>query len=434
MKTLILAGGAGTRLAPLTTNTPKPILSIGGKPTIQHVIENLKGAGLDDFLIVVGYKKEQIMDLLGNGYDFGCKIDYIEQKKIENIEAAILCARKSLEEESEFVISHADIFAEPELIKRAIKQFHELDADGIISVTLVDDPSFYGIVDLYPDAKIKCIVEKPPKGQQPSNYAAAGIYIFKPELFNQLKDHKKLDIAIQNIIEKNGNVYASVWEKDWVEIRFPWDLLKANKYVLEKKVQGQGVYIANSANVSENATIRGSVYISKNAVIKSGAQIVGPCFIGENVYIGNNSLIRTYTSLNKNVVIGYGVEVRNSIIFEGTHIGRLSFIGDSVIGKNTEFRAGISTSNLPFDKRLKQLKEMGNIKMNLDGQEVKIPVEKFGTIIGDNVLISNNVSINAGKTIGSDSIIMPNTLIDQDIEPEMIVYSTQKLEKKSINK
>ncbi|MHA1799785.1 MAG: bifunctional sugar-1-phosphate nucleotidylyltransferase/acetyltransferase [Candidatus Helarchaeota archaeon] len=433
MKTLILAGGAGSRLAPLTRNMPKPMISIGGKPTIQHVIENLQGAGLNDFLIVVGYKKEQIMDFLGNGYDLGCRIEYIEQKKIQNIEAAILCAKKALDEESEFLISHADIFVEPELIKRAIKQFNELEADGIISVTLVDDPSFYGIVDLDPDAKIKRIIEKPQKGTQPSNYAAAGIYIFKPELLVQLSEDRKLDKAIQNIIEKNGTIYASVWEKDWVEIRFPWDLLKANKYVLEKQLKGKGIFIAESATISENAVIKGPAYISNNVKIRSGAQVKGPCFIGENVFIGNNSLIRTYTTLGKNVVIGFGVEIRNSIIFEGTAIGRLSFIGDSVIGKNVEFRAGISTSNLPFDRRLNEIKSIGNVKMSLDGQEVVIPVEKFGTIIGDNVLISNNVSINAGKTIGENSIIMPNTLIDQDIEPNSVAYSTQKLELRKRN-
>ena len=430
MKTLILAGGAGTRLAPLTSNTPKPMLSIGGKPTIEHVIDNLKGAGLNDFIIVVGYLKEQIMDFLGNGYDFGCKIEYIEQKRIENIEAAILCAKKPLEDESEFLISHADIFTEPELIKRAIKQYNELEADGIVSVTLVDDPSFYGIVDMDPDAKIKCIIEKPAKGTEPSNFAAAGIYIFKPELFKQLNQVKKLDKAIDNIIEKNGTIYASVWEKDWVEIRFPWDLLKANKYALEKELKGKGVCISASAKISENAIIRGPVYISDNVEIRSGAQVRGPCFIGENVFIGNNSLIRTNTTLDKNTTIGYGVEIRNSILFEGTAIGRLSFIGDSVIGKNVEFRSGISTSNLPFDKRIKEIKETGNIKMDLDGQEVRIPVEKFGAMIGDNVLISNNVSINAGKKIGENSIIMPNILIDQDIPPNTIVKTAQKLEMK----
>ncbi|NHI91446.1 MAG: hypothetical protein EAX96_03015 [Candidatus Lokiarchaeota archaeon] len=428
MKTLILAGGAGTRLAPLTSNIPKPMLPIGGKPTIEHVIENLKGAGLQDFIIVVGYKKDQIMDFLGNGYDFGCNIEYIEQKRIENIEAAILCAKKTLEEESEFLISHADIFTEPELIKRAIKQYNELEADGIVSVTLVDDPSFYGIVDLYPDAKIKRIIEKPAKGKEPSNFAAAGIYIFRPELLKQLSEDKKLDRAIDNIIEKNGNIYASVWEKDWVEIRFPWDLLKANEYVLEKEVKGKGVRISESAKISEKAIIRGPVIISDNVEIRSGALVRGPCFIGENVFIGNNCLIRTNSTIDKNCSIGFGVEIRNSILFEGTAIGRLSFIGDSVIGKNVEFRAGISTSNLPFDKRLKEIKETGNIKMNLDGQEVTIPIEKFGAMIGDNVLISNNVSINAGKKIGENSIIMPNILIDQDIESNTIVTSVHKLD------
>ena len=121
MKTLVLAAGEGKRLRPLTENCPKPMLLIAGKPTLQHVIENLKSTGLTDFTIVVGFLKDKIIDYFGTGFDFGVKIKYIEQKKPEGPEDAILLARSELENEEEFLIAHADIFSDPTMIKRTIE-------------------------------------------------------------------------------------------------------------------------------------------------------------------------------------------------------------------------------------------------------------------------------------------------------------------------
>lgn len=429
MKTLILAGGEGRRLRPLTQNCPKPMLTIAGKPTLEHVIENLKAAGQDDFFIVVGYLKDQITDYFGSGYEFGCQIEYIQQDKPENIEAAILCARSQLEKEEQFMIAHADIIASPDLVKRCIETHETNNADATVSVTLVEDPSLYGIVKMDPEAKIECIVEKPKEGDQPSNFAASGIYIFKPEIFQALSEVKELDHAIRSIINRGGSVYSSVWEQDWVEIRFPWDLLKANSFVLNKKLLKDGSFIAKSAEVSDDATIKGPVFIADGVIIKSGAVVYGPAYIGKDAYVGTNVLIRSNSSIGENVTIGFGVEVRNSIIFSGTDIGRLSFIGDSIIGQNVEFRASIQTSNLPIPTKLG---EKLKIHLKVGDEFLPVPTEKFGTLVGDNCLLCNNVSVLAGKTIGNNSVVLPNTTVDRDIPPYKLVSSQTALEMKNI--
>ncbi|MHC1592403.1 MAG: bifunctional sugar-1-phosphate nucleotidylyltransferase/acetyltransferase [Candidatus Helarchaeales archaeon] len=429
MKTLILAGGEGRRLRPLTQNCPKPMLMIAGKPTLEHVIENLKASGLNEFYVVVGYLGDQIREYFGTGYDFGCKIEYIQQEKPENIEAAILCAKNELKDEETFMITHADFFAEPEIIQRCIETHETNEADATISVTLVENPSLYGIVKMDAEARIQCIVEKPKAGTQPSNFAASGVYIFKPEIFDILAEKKELDHAILSIIKRGGTVYSSVWEKDWVEIRYPWDLLKANSFVLNKKLLKNGSFIAKSAEISEKATISGPVYISDGVIIKSGAALQGPVYVGQNAYIGNNSLIRLNSSIGKNVMIGFGVEIRNSIIFSGTEIGRISFIGDSIIGQNVEFRAGVQTSNLPIFKKSRGEHE---IMVKVDEEYLPVPLEKFGTLIGNNTLLCNNVSIHAGKTIGNDCVILPNTTIDVDIPPNKLVNEKISLEIKDL--
>ncbi|MFX0141761.1 MAG: bifunctional sugar-1-phosphate nucleotidylyltransferase/acetyltransferase [Candidatus Hodarchaeota archaeon] len=430
MKTLILAAGEGKRLRPLTETCPKPMLLIAGKPLLQHVIENLKSTGLTDFIIVVGFLKEQIMDYFSTGFDLGVKIKYIEQKKPEGPEDAILTARSELENESEFLIAHADIFSDPTMIKRTIETHQKLNPEATISVTLVENPSLYGIVAIDEEARIQQIVEKPKAGFAPSSFAVTGIYIFKSEIFDHLSETKHLDDAIQSIITKKGNIYSSVWEKEWVEIRYPWDILRANEFVLKRKLEGKGSFIAESAEISDEARLKGPVEISNNAIIKAGAEIVGPCFIDENVYIGTNSLVRAYSSIGKDSILGYGTEIKNSVIFPGTKVGRLSFIGDSIIGNKVRFRSSIQVSNFPSVEKLGT--EDPEITMNIGNESIIVPLRKFGAIIGDGTVLENNISIGPGKKIGRNSIIMPGCIIEKDVESETVVSVKQSLEYKKL--
>ncbi|MHA1379440.1 MAG: bifunctional sugar-1-phosphate nucleotidylyltransferase/acetyltransferase [Candidatus Helarchaeota archaeon] len=430
MKTLILAAGEGKRLRPLTETMPKPMLLIAGKPTLQHVIENLKKTGLNDFIIVVGFLKEQIMDYFGTGFDFGVKIKYIEQPKPEGPEDAVLVARSELENESEFLIAHADIFTDPEMIKRTIETYEKLKPEATISVTLVDNPSLYGMVAIDEEARIQRIVEKPKEGESPSNFAVAGIYIFKSDIFEHLEKTKHFDSAIQSIITENGNTYSSVWEKEWVEIRYPWDILRANEFVLKRELEGKGSFISESADISDVARITGPVYISENATVKAGAEIVGPCFIDKGVYVGTNSLVRQYSSIGRNARLGFGTEIKNSVIFPETKVGRLCFIGDSIIGKNVGLSSSVQVSNFP------SVKEVGldvpKIIMNFKNESIVVPLEKFGAIIGNGALLGNNVSINPGRKIGRKSIILPGCVIETDVPSDTMVSVKQSLEYKKL--
>jgi bifunctional UDP-N-acetylglucosamine pyrophosphorylase/glucosamine-1-phosphate N-acetyltransferase len=316
------------------------------------------------------------------------------------------------------------------MIKRTIETHQKLNPEATISVTLVDNPSLYGIVDIDEEARIQQIIEKPKPGFAPTNYAVTGIYIFKSEIFDHLSETKHLDDAIQSIITKKGNIYSSVWEKEWVEIRYPWDILKANEFVLKRKLEGKGSYISESAEISDEARIRGPLVISKNVIIKAGAEIVGPCFIDEDVYIGTNSLVRAYSSIGKKSILGYGTEIKNSVIFPGTKVGRLSFIGDSIIGNEVRFRSSIQVSNFPSVEKLDP--EDPKITMNFGNESIIVPLRKFGAIIGDKTVLENNVSIAPGKKIGRNSIIMPGCIIESDVPSETIVSVKQSLEYKKL--
>jgi UDP-N-acetylglucosamine diphosphorylase/glucosamine-1-phosphate N-acetyltransferase len=408
MKALILAAGKGERLLPLTETRPKPMLRVGNKPLLQSVIENLRDCGLKEQIIVVSYKNEQIMNYFENGYDFDVNIKYVFQDEdTGRSEDAILAAEKLLKDEEDFLISHADFLVDKEMILRSIENYNRLKPEGIIAVTLVENPEFYGIVKISDEAEIQRIIEKPPAGKEPSNYAVAGIYIFKKSIFPVLKKPRSLDKAIQELINQGKQVYASVWEKEWVKVRYHWDLLKANEFYLKKLLQGKGSHISEEAKISNNATIVHPVWIEDGVKIQPGAVVNGPTFIDKNSFIGTNCLIRPYTTIGRNVVVGFGVEVKNSIVYDKTQVGRLSFIGDSIIGEKVEIGAGTQTLNIWFEHQ--------KIKMTVKEELIEIPYEKFGTVIGDNSHIALNVSILPGKQIGPNSKIYPGVILDKNI-------------------
>ncbi len=421
MKTVILAAGKGERLQPLTSTRPKPMLYVGNKPLLQLVIENLRDCGLTDIIIVVSYKNEYIMNYFENGYDFGVNIKYVFQKEeAGRSEDAILAAKPLLEDEKEFLISHADFLVDKEMIHRAINNYKRLKPEGVISVTLVKEPHLYGVVSLDEEARIKRIIEKPERGKEPSSYAVAGIYIFKTSILQGLTETRSLDVTVQNLINSKRHVYASVWEREWVKVRYPWDLLKANELYLKHLLAGKGSYISEKANISNNSTIVHPVWIGEGVTVKPGAVITGPVLIDKNSFIGTNSLIRPYSTIGKNVTIGFGVEVKNSIIYDKTQIGRLSFIGDSVIGESVEIGAGTQTINISFDKT--------PVKFNIQQEVVDVPIPKFGAVIGDHAIIGTNASILPGKQIGCHSIIHPGVILYESVPEKSVVKVSQNLQ------
>lgn len=425
LKALVLAGGLGRRLWPLTETIPKPMLPLGGKPTLEHVLLNLKEAGLTDIIIVVGYMKDQIIDYFGTGYDWGITIEYVEQEQMENVEAAMLAAEGFLQDEPNFFVAHADFLANPEIITRTLETHKNLRSDLTITVNLVDNPSLFGIAMIDAEARIKKIVEKPPKGTEPSNFAVSGLYIYPHEIFQMLRSKKVLDQAIQQFINDKKRVFASVWEKDWSEITYPWDIIPANKFVLDNLMKGKGSFIAETADIAGGVKIEGPVFIGHNVVIRPGSTLIGPIYIGNDTYIGTNTLLRKYCSIGNNVTIGFGVEVKNSIIFDNTRVGRLSYIGDSIIGRNVEFGAGTQTWNI--------LPHHAPLYMTFNDQQVQVPREKFGAIIGDDSFIGINISILPGMRIGYKSVISPGVVVDKDIESKVWVKAKQTLETQRID-
>ena len=407
MRALLLAGSESKRMWPLVDTYPKPLLDIGGKPIIQWIIEDMQAAGIRDILVSIGYRGRQVRDVLGRGHSFGVKIDYVEQQARRGVADSILVAKEELQGEDQFLVVNADILGDPRMFRRAQKHYKELGAEAVVSLTLTNTPQFYGIAVIDERARIKKLVEKPQPDKIQSRYAVAGIYVFNSDIFSLLEKTHDLPTAIQHLITAKKDVYGSVWERDWVEISYPWDLIRANRFVLDKTLTGKGSFIAASADIQQPSRIEGSVHISEGVVIRPHTTVRGPTYIGPNTYVGNNVLIREYTSLGSNVLVGFGVEIKESLIYDETKIGRLCFIGDSVVGRNVDIGAGAQLVNRPVTGT--------TITSVIKDAPETVPRDKYGAVLGDDAVLSPNVSVYPGVKIGVHSIVLPGTILSEDV-------------------
>ncbi|WP_455645190.1 bifunctional sugar-1-phosphate nucleotidylyltransferase/acetyltransferase [Methanosphaera sp.] len=425
MKAVILTAGEGTRMRPLTTTRPKTMLITGGKPLIQYNIESLKNAGIKDITLVVGYKKEIIEDYFKDGSDFGVNITYAVQDGQLGTAHAIGSAEKYIDES--FIVLNGDIIVSYDLIRNLIEKYATRTDNSVKSVlTLieVDNPSNYGIVSMQND-KIVEIIEKPSVEDAPSNLANAGIYLFSPEIFDAIRKTGKsergeyeitdsLDIELQ----EGWEILGLISKEPWMDVGRPWELLKCNQDFLEKmenSIEGE---------IEENVTIHGPVHLGKGSIIRSGCYIQGPVFIGENCDVGPNTYLRPYACLCNDVDVGNAVEIKNSIIMDGTNVNHLSYVGDSVIGVNCNLGAGTNLANLRFDDK--------HVTVNVKGKKVDSGLRKLGAIFGDGVKTGINTSVNPGVKIGNNSFINAGCVLYEDIDSNTLVSTKTNLTLKKL--
>ncbi len=419
MKALVLTAGEGKRLRPLTINRSKSMLMIAGRPVLQYIIDSLVENGIRDIIVVVGHGREELIDHFQMGGDQGVRIRYVIQHKQEGAESAILTAREELEDEEEFLLVNGDVLVEPEMVKRILTNHETVGGDVTMLVTLVSNPEQFGTVKIGANGVVEELVEKGGPDRYVSNYAVAGVSIFSKETLNLLEKHGKMEKTFEELIASGKQVSAAVWEKEWAEFTWPWDILNANRIVMDRQLRGKGSFIAESADVHPTVVIEGSVYIDEGSIIRPHTTLRGPIYIGKQVYIGNNSLIRDYSSLCDGVRIGYAVEMRNTMVFERVNVGRMTYLADSLIGADTCIEAGAQLWNW----------RPGTEPLFLDSEAdaVQVPSQKFGAIVGDNVVIGVNASIYPATRIGENSIISAGCVVDEDIPPNSEVSVSQKL-------
>jgi UDP-N-acetylglucosamine diphosphorylase/glucosamine-1-phosphate N-acetyltransferase len=397
MQAIVLAAGEGSRMRPLTSRRPKVMLPVAGKPFLEHMILRARHAGIESFVIVVGYCADHVRSYLGDGSRLGVLIDYALQERQLGTGHALMAAR-DLAEES-FLVLNGDVLAETRDLRRII----QARAPAVAAMS-VSDPSRYGVF-LMDNGCMKHVVEKSPN--PPSDLANAGIYSLNRKIFDVLEtvkfsERREIELTDGLNALASKEIIGVVQLESWMEIGRPWDILAVNEALMqevEPRVEGE---------VEPGATLKGNVSVGVNSIIRAGSYIVGPVIIKEGCDIGPNCYIRPGTSLGKNVRVGNAVEVKNSTIMDGTKIGHLSYVGDSVIGEGCNFGAGTICANLRHDKV--------SIKSFVKNERVDSGRRKLGAIMGDDVKTGINTTIYPGTVIDSGFRGLPAAVLRGFVE------------------
>ncbi|RLI88514.1 MAG: glucose-1-phosphate thymidylyltransferase [Candidatus Altiarchaeales archaeon] len=406
MDAIILAAGEGTRLRPLTSTRPKPMLQVAGKTILEWDLEALARNGFNKAIVVVGYKKEVIVDYFGKKFN-GIKLEYVNQREQLGTAHAVSMAEGKVKKE--FLVMNGDLIVSEKLISNFIKDHKKNKSENSMCLVDVKDPSEFGIVQLR-GFLVKKITEKPRESK--SRLANAGIYVFNEEIFGAIRNVKKskrleyeLTDAIKTLIPEK-RVHGFKAKGMWIDIGRPWDLLGANETILnEMKLKKD-----KRVKIEKFAVIKGDVHIGNGTLIRSGSYIEGPCYIGENCIIGPNCYIRPCSSIKDNVHIGNAVEIKNSIIMSGTNVGHLSYIGDSIIGENCNFGAGTKVANLRVDN--------DEVRIEIKNKLTRSGRRKFGCLMGDNVKTGINVSIMPGRSIYPGAYVEAGSVVRNTIYSE----------------
>ena len=332
MKGIILHGGHGTRLRPLTHTGPKQLLPIANKPMSQYALEDLKKAGITDIAIIVGdVYPEKVKEYYGTGEKFGVNITYVYQDKPKGISHAIsLC--KNFVNQDKFVVYLGDNVLRKDLVSYTEK-FSSSNSDALILLCEVDDPSRFGIAQL-DGSKIKKITEKPK--DSPSNLAVIGIYFLTPKIFGIIDNLKpswrgELEItdALQMIMDNGLTIKYDTVTGWWKDTGTPDDILHANKLILDT------IGTPNQFALMDGSKAQGKVVIGKNSSISRDSFITGPAIIGDHCIIGPSARIGPYVSIGNNSVLKR-CDIENSIIMDGCTITSKIHISDSIIANGSE--------------------------------------------------------------------------------------------------
>lgn len=384
MKAVILAAGEGTRLKPLTNVRPKPMLPVANRPLLEHVVEAVAAAGIDEIVLVVGYKRERIQNHFGDGDKWDVQITYAVQDKQLGTGDAILTAESYIG--GDFVVLNGDQIVDASFVSRVIEE-RDRTGDVVLGVTRVDEPELYGVVEVE-DNQVVDITEKPPEHAIASEFVNAGVYAFGPDVFAAIRRSKpNAELAVTATLEtilSEHTIRAVPNYGPWLDVTRPWDMLTVNSIVTDRN----GDTRADAARIAETASVADAVILGKGTVIQPGAVVLRGTTLGENVTIGPNTVVEN-SILLPDAVVGPGAVVRDCIVG-----------ANAVVGPNTTIEGGT-----------------GDVAL---GDVIHRDV-RLGGVLGDNAELGGAVMVAPGTILGNGTMVERASVLSGWIDPEATV-------------
>jgi len=334
---VILAGGEGTRLRPLTSSVPKPIVRLVDRPFISFMLEWLRGHGVHDVIMSCGFLAERVRGVLGDGSELGIRMRYVEEPEPRGTAGALKLAEPMLEER--FLMLNGDVLTDIDLGAQ-IAQHEATGAKATLSLVAVDDPSAYGLVVLDERRAVTDFVEKPSSERLPSNLISAGAYVLEREILELVAPGRKVSIEgeIWPLLVGAG-LYGFPSESYWLDIGVPDRYLQGTFDIIEGNVQTAVAKRLGSdwLAVDGAAEIRGRVIppavLERGVFVGEGTQVGSLVVLAEDVSIGAGSIVERAVILN-GAQIGDGCVLRGCIVAAGCEVGaRTRITGGAVLGE-----------------------------------------------------------------------------------------------------
>jgi mannose-1-phosphate guanylyltransferase/phosphomannomutase len=373
MKAVIMAGGKGTRLRPLTSKQPKPMVPIVNTPCMEHIVNLLKYHGFEDILATLEFMPEVVQEYFGDGSGWGVRMEYSVEEEPLGTAGSVKFAEDWLTER--FVVISGDALTDVDL-RKAVAFHEERGAEATLVLKEVEDPSEFGIVVVEDDGRVSGFLEKPDEEEVFSHTANTGIYILEPSVLKDIPEGQEYDFAEElfpKLLEEGRPMYGYVMEGYWEDIGNIEQYMSAQKDVLDGKAQGirlpgeklrEGVYVGRGTQVDED-------------------QLEAPVVMGDNVWLSSSARVGPYSVLGPHVSVDAGASVERSTVAEGSSIGEEAELDGALIGRACRIEARA---------RLRE-----------------------GSALGDGVSVGEEATISPGASVYPDEFIQSGTEIIEDV-------------------
>jgi len=374
MKAVIMAGGKGTRLRPLTSNQPKPMISIVNKPCMEHIVELLKRHGFEDILVTLEYMPEVIQGYFGDGSEWGIDIEYSVEEEPLGTAGSVKYVEDRLKER--FVIVSGDALTNVDLTE-ALTFHEERGAEATLVLKKVDDPSGFGIVTIEEDGRITDFLEKPDEDEVFSYTANTGIYILETSVLAEIPEGQEYDFSKElfpKLLEEGRPLYGYATESYWEDIGDIEQYMSAQRAVLDGEVEGIQI---------PGERLKEGVYVGRDARVDEEEHLEGPVVLGDNVRFSPGARVGPYSVLASNVSVG-----------EGASISRSTVGGESTIGEEAELDGALIMRACNVGPRARVLE---------------------GSALGDGVSVGGGATVAAGANVPPGESIEGETEITEDV-------------------
>lgn len=330
MKAVLLAGGYGTRLRPLTLNTPKPVVPIFDRPFLYHQIDLLRQVPeIDEVILSLNYQPERIKEIVGHGEDAGLPIHYLVEPEPLGTGGAIKYAEQHLDGTT--IVFNGDVLTEIDLAA-VVNHHRSHKAKATIVLTPVDNPSAYGLVETDSNGNVRHFLEKPDPNEISCNTINAGIYILEPSTFDRIPTGTKYSIErryFPSLIERNETFVAYVDNGYWLDIGTPDKYLQGHRDILDGRCR--------SGQFTQSASTHPT--IAAGALLDATARLEGPCFIGESSTVHSNVNITRHSVIGSGVIVETEAAIHQSIIWPDCHIGQGACLDGTIVGHRCKIGA-----------------------------------------------------------------------------------------------